>query len=134
MNNYLVDTNIVSEYLKGNQNVLNKWLQASINGDDVCINGIVYYEIKRGFLAGNMIDKLAKFNGLCNQIKIYWANSQDVFDEAIAIWDYLRSKGQLIDDADILIAATAKINNLIMITDNQKHFQRINGIKIDNWL
>jgi len=128
-----MDTNIVSAYLKGNRNVLSKWLQASINGDDVCIDGIIYYEIKRGFLAGNAIDQLAKFNGLCNQFKIFWANSQDVFDEATAIWDYLRSKGQLIGDADILIAATAKINNLTMVTNDQ-HFQRINGIKVENWL
>lgn len=33
-----------------------------------------------------------------------------------------------------LIAATAIINELVVVTDNAKHFERIKGLKYENWL
>lgn len=41
--------------------------------------------------------------------------------------------GQTIDDMDLLIAATALTHNLIVVTNNSKHFQRIKGLEIENW-
>lgn len=35
---------------------------------------------------------------------------------------------------DTLIAATAIINDCILITNNTKHFSRIEELEIDNWL
>jgi tRNA(fMet)-specific endonuclease VapC len=37
------------------------------------------------------------------------------------------------DDFDLLIGATAIENDLILITDNVKHFELLNNIKIENW-
>jgi tRNA(fMet)-specific endonuclease VapC len=46
----------------------------------------------------------------------------------------LKKAGSLIDDFDILIAAVAISNNLILVTNNEKHFARIPDIQIENWL
>jgi len=47
----------------------------------------------------------------------------------------LRKAGKLIhDDFDLLIEATALANKLILITDNVKDFERLDGIKIENWI
>ena len=43
-------------------------------------------------------------------------------------------KGQLIEDADIIIGTTAIINNLVMVTENVKHIGRLNGIVVENWM
>jgi predicted nucleic acid-binding protein len=43
-------------------------------------------------------------------------------------------EGNLIEDADILMAATAIVEELVLITNNIKHFERIKGLKIDNWI
>jgi predicted nucleic acid-binding protein len=40
----------------------------------------------------------------------------------------------LIEDADILMAAIAIDEKLILITNNTGHFNRIKELKIDNWL
>ncbi|MEA3317727.1 MAG: PIN domain-containing protein [Bacteroidota bacterium] len=46
----------------------------------------------------------------------------------------LRKKGKMISDFDLLIGCTAIENNLIMVTENVKEFDRIHGIKIENWV
>lgn len=42
----------------------------------------------------------------------------------------LRAQGQLIGDADILIAATALEHDLVLVTQNLNHFRRINDLRI----
>jgi tRNA(fMet)-specific endonuclease VapC len=47
----------------------------------------------------------------------------------------LRKSGNSInDDFDLLIGATAITNGLILVTDNVKHFERLEGIEIENWV
>ena len=47
---------------------------------------------------------------------------------------FLRRKGQLIEDADIIIGATAIVNNMVMVIENVKHIGRLNGIVVENWV
>ena len=57
-------------------------------------------------------------------------------EEAIGyaqIKNQLRNKGQLIDEFDMVIAGQALDENLIVITDNLDHFERIDGLKVENW-
>ena len=45
----------------------------------------------------------------------------------------LRRAGTPIDDFDLLIGTTAVTHDLIMVTNNTGHFDRIENIKIENW-
>ena len=45
----------------------------------------------------------------------------------------LEKSGQILDDADLFIAAICLINNWILVTNNEKHFQRIKDLKCENW-
>jgi tRNA(fMet)-specific endonuclease VapC len=45
----------------------------------------------------------------------------------------LKDKGQPISDMDMLIAAVAMANELIIVTNNEKEFRRISGLKVENW-
>jgi tRNA(fMet)-specific endonuclease VapC len=47
---------------------------------------------------------------------------------------HLRKEGMLMEDLDLLIAATARTHNLTLVTNNQDHFGRIPGLRLDNWL
>jgi tRNA(fMet)-specific endonuclease VapC len=42
--------------------------------------------------------------------------------------------GKLISDFDLLIGCTAVENNLIMVTENIREFERIENIKLENWV
>jgi tRNA(fMet)-specific endonuclease VapC len=46
----------------------------------------------------------------------------------------LRRSGALIEDIDLLIAATACSHDLILVTNNQDHFGRVPGLRLDNWI
>ena len=58
----------------------------------------------------------------------------NVWNEFAAQKAFLRKKGQLIEDADLIIGATAIVNNMIMVTENVKHIGRLNGIVVENWM
>jgi tRNA(fMet)-specific endonuclease VapC len=58
-------------------------------------------------------------------------NSLDIYAKEKA---RLRMSGKLIDDFDLFIGASAIANNLILVTDNEKHLTRISKIKIENWI
>lgn len=45
----------------------------------------------------------------------------------------LQKLGMLIPDFDLLIGVTSVVNSLTMVTGNEKHFNRIDAIKIENW-
>jgi predicted nucleic acid-binding protein len=44
----------------------------------------------------------------------------------------LKKRGKLINDADILIASIVKANNAVLVTNNDEHFSRIEGLKVEN--
>ena len=46
----------------------------------------------------------------------------------------LRKTGNMIDDFDLLIGATAIANNMFLVTENEKHLNRLSGIQIENWI
>lgn len=46
----------------------------------------------------------------------------------------LRKTGTMISDLDLFIGCTAVENDLIMVTENTSEFERISGIRIENWV
>lgn len=61
------------------------------------------------------------------------------FDEQAAFYygdirNALKQQGQLIGDNDLLIAAHALAMDALLVTNNIKEFQRVNGLKLANWL
>ena len=45
----------------------------------------------------------------------------------------LKDKGTPVSDMDMLIASVAMANELILVTNNEREFKRISGLKIENW-
>lgn len=120
--------------MKNDEGVKRKLQEMVFYGKEVFINGISYYEIKRGLLAANATTQLNIFDEICKKLGILLLDNQGIFDIASEIYADLKQRGELITDADILIAAIALTQNLILVSDNTKHFQRIRDITLENWL
>ncbi len=133
---YVLDTNIISEVLRNNQQIKKRVEKSILNGGKIFINAISYYEIKRGFLAKNATAQLKKFylfwREYCEEDLIL-PNTQDIFDKATDIYVILKKKGKPTPEADIFIASIAICRNLILVS-NDNHFSRIQELKIENWL
>lgn len=104
---YVLDTNIVSFYLKGNETVENNIISALANGDNILVAPIAYYEIKRGLLAIGSQKRLSEFENFCQLFGIGQLDNS-VLDTAAKIYAEQRRLGYMIEDADIFIAAFCK--------------------------
>jgi tRNA(fMet)-specific endonuclease VapC len=126
---YLLDTNIISYYLKGIENLKEK---ITTNIDSLCISIISYYEIISGLQSIDANKRINEFEKFCKLIDIINLDKASIL-ASCKIYASLKKSGKLIDDIDILIAGIALSNNLVMITDNTEHFDRIGGLKLENW-
>jgi tRNA(fMet)-specific endonuclease VapC len=133
MKGYTLDTNIVTAHLKRNPLVTQRIRHAEAAGRPVRLNAVSYYETRRGLLFAGAQTQLAAFDQLWRAQGIVMFD-QAALDRAAQIYADLRTAGQLIEDADILIAAIALVNDLILVTHNTAHFSRLADLRLEDWL
>ena len=131
---YLLDTNVISDFMRKDENVVKNVQRAMSKGNQIYICSMVYYEIVRGLKSANKFNRLKEFYAVYEGLyPLYFdRDNMDVVEKAIDIYDQLH-KGQQIEDNDIFIAATAIVNDCVLVTANIKHFGRIEDLKIVNW-
>jgi tRNA(fMet)-specific endonuclease VapC len=130
---YLLDTNIVSASLKQNLQVALKITKMRRRGELIAISGITYYEVQRGLLRSNATKKLALFAQFCQDYPVLFLDDLRIFQKASEIHADLTNKGKIIQDADILIAATAIVHNLIIVS-HDSDLTRVKDLQLENWL
>ena len=96
------------------------------------ISLITYYEIVSGLFAKNALKQLSIFDDFVteNLVIPMTEKSARISSE---LYSTLRQNGSIVDDIDLLIAGIAIENDMILVTNNEKHFGRIPGLKIVNW-
>lgn len=129
---YFLDTNIISYLLKGNATVLKKLEELVEEDNQFGIPSVAYYEIKRGLLASGATTKLTSFLNFVKQIGIVELKSSTL-DLASQIYADLKKSGDMIEDDDIFIGATALESEAVLITNNEQHLGRIKDLKIEVW-
>ncbi|NMC34967.1 MAG: type II toxin-antitoxin system VapC family toxin [Veillonellaceae bacterium] len=132
--NYIIDTNIITALMKDREEVKTKAQEVILLGNNVFINGISYYEIKRGLLLNDAHRQMNFFERICIQFDLLFLDRVKIFDTAAEIWADLKENGLTIEDADILIASVAHSMNSVLVTDNIKHFENIEDLTVENWI
>jgi len=132
MNRALIDTDILSYYFKGDKTVINNFETYLQQYDLIEISIITYYEIVGSLLAKNALKQLSIFEDFVfdNLVIPMTESSAKISAE---LYSTLRQTGNIVDDIDLLIAGIAIENDMILVTNNENHFKRIPGLKIDNW-
>lgn len=131
---YLLDTNIVSILIHGNR-IVTDALIACPRGQ-VVIPQPVIAEIEFGIALlsrSKRRDELAErwswFSG--QLLRVPWTDS--VSAQFAVTKAHLRKAGRIVEDFDIAIAAHALALNLILVTNNTRHFEAIKGLRIVDW-
>jgi tRNA(fMet)-specific endonuclease VapC len=130
---YLLDTNIITAILKNNERIKQKIREVRSQKQEFFISCITYYEVKRGFLAINATRLLSTFNEVCIEAGVLLLDNIEILERASEIHADLKRRGTPIQDTDILIAATAITQGLIVVSDDSD-FLRIKNISLENWL
>jgi tRNA(fMet)-specific endonuclease VapC len=129
----LLDTDILSAVMRQHLSALAHARAYLAVHDHFTFSIITRYEILRGLHAKQATAQLAAFELLCDVSRILPLTDAIVI-RAATIYADLHKQGMLIGDADILIAATGLEYGLVVATNNQRHYQRITGIQLENWL
>jgi len=128
---YLIDTDIIIYSLKNDQTVhLNFQKNKTI---PKAISVVTYGELVYGARKSRLMQKnLAVTRRIAEIFPILdiTPSVMDTFGELKAV---LESKGNRIDEMDLLIASTALCHNMILVTNNTKHYSKIEGLKLENW-
>lgn len=128
----LLDTDVLSALMRRTPTVFNRARGYLADHPVLTISLITRYEILRGLKARNATARLAAFDAFCAGNEVLPITEQIVV-RASDIYADLHRSGQLVSDADILIASTAIEHGLVLATNNVAHFARISGLQIDNW-
>jgi tRNA(fMet)-specific endonuclease VapC len=129
----LLDTDVLSALMRKTPTALERARSYLADYRQLTISLVTRFEVLRGLKAKRATTQLAAFDSFCMNSEVL-PISEPAIVRAADIYADLHVRGQLISDADILIAATAFENGLILATNNVADFGRIAGLAIDNWL
>jgi tRNA(fMet)-specific endonuclease VapC len=129
---YLLDTCTVSDFVRGHTNVLSKI--KTLSPEFLAVSSITVMELEYGLkLNAQRAKKLETvINKFLENIHILAFEPEDA-RTAATIRAMLRTQGTPIGPYDVLLAGCALRRGLIFVTSNTKEFQRISGLKLENW-
>ena len=128
----LLDTDTLTLLHKHHSPVVQRAAAHILQFGHLVFSELSYYEITRGLKSIGATTQLAHFEQFCRAHRILpFTHSAAVI--ASDIWADLKRQGQLIGEVDVLIAAIALSEGLVVATHNQVHFQRINGLQVEDW-
>lgn len=128
----MLDTDILSEFLRGNGRVISKVDEHLKEYGFINLSIITYYEILNGLLYKDARKQLAIFEEFIELNKVI-PLTIPMAKTAAKIQADLRKKGAEIGHTDTLIAGIAMTSGFQLITKNTEHFRRIKGLEFANW-
>jgi tRNA(fMet)-specific endonuclease VapC len=129
---YLLDTNIVSDLVRHPQGRIAQEI-ARVGEDAVCTSIIVAAELRLGATKRGSERLTAQLETILAALDV-----QGFEAPADVAYGRLRARleaaGLPMGGNDILIAAQALSADLIVVTDNQREFERVADLRVENWL
>jgi len=128
----LLDTNILSDLVRHPQGVVRRWIER-VGEDAICTSIIVAAELRFGAAKRGSVALAAQVEAVLSAMRV-----QPLDVPADREYGRLRLQleqtGQPIGPNDLLIAAHALALGATVVTDNQREFQRVPGLRVENWL
>jgi len=131
---YLLDTDTVIYILKGHPTVLQNLQKYPHDPVKLCVITLMelYYGAYKSQRPAMLASNLAKIRTLENSLEIL-----PVGQEIVEIFGMektgLERRGTPLDDFDLVLGCCALAHNLTLVTNNVKHFKKIDGLRVVNW-
>ncbi|MEM8637944.1 MAG: type II toxin-antitoxin system VapC family toxin [Cyanobacteria bacterium P01_G01_bin.54] len=129
---YLLDTCVVSDFIKGEAGTIVRFKQ--IPPAEIAISVVTVMELRYGLALNPQRARKVEpaISSILASTTILPFGTVEA-GQAAQIRAALKAQGQPIGAYDVLIAATALQYNLIMVTANQREFERVAGLQTENW-
>ena len=131
---FLLDTNIVSYFVKGEGESLVRRMRIGLEQQDIAMSAVTRAELRYGVALMDKADKRRRSIALLLKELPTLPWSIEAADEFGRIKAYLKRNGTPVGDFDIQIAAHALAQKLILVTHNTRHFENIPKLKIEDWM
>ncbi|MCQ2130693.1 MAG: type II toxin-antitoxin system VapC family toxin [Bacteroidales bacterium] len=134
---YLLDSDVLIAMLRDRKDfsgIRRKILNVGI--DRCCCSAVSVAELSSGaYRMGTErgLFEVSFIQGIMTVVPFGSKDSQDadIFGKTKAL---LMGAGTPVDDMDLLIASTALANDMTLVTHNIRHFSKVPGLKIEDWL
>jgi len=125
---YLADSDVLIDHIRGK-----KYLDPAIITEGLGMSIISLGELLSGAYKSSNAEKSLKEIDQIFSLGVTVENlSHEIMNTYAKIRIELEKSGKKLDEFDLLIAATAIVNKLILVTRNIDHFKRIKGLKLSD--
>jgi tRNA(fMet)-specific endonuclease VapC len=130
---YMLDTDICIYIIKRKpKSVLSRL--AKLKQGQVAMSVITFAELVNGAKKSKYVKaNMARLNALSEVIDLRPFDKQAALAYG-SVRSSLEKKGEIIGGNDLLIAAHALSLNWTLVTNNEKEFRRVKGLKVENWV
>jgi tRNA(fMet)-specific endonuclease VapC len=129
----LLDTDVLSAIMRRNVTATARSQDYLADHPQLSFSILTRFEILRGLKAKSASTRVAQFDQFCGTCEVVDL-TETIVSLSSDIYADLYQRGELIGDADTLIAATAIAGDFVLDPNNVAHFARIPRLRIDNWL
>lgn len=124
-----LDTDFLIAYMRNSPAVKAKLEHYAKSQEPICTTTINAFELYKGaHKSKRTTDELAKIDMLLGSFIILTLSM-----DSAKLAGVLYNKSNMIGEADLLIGSIAMSNKQVLATRNKRHFERIPGLKIDEW-
>ncbi len=129
---YLLDTNICAYFINRRyKKVTRRFLE--VDPQDISISSIVAAELAYG------VENSSRVESNRANLRDFLSLVQVIAWDSVAVWHYasqktkLKRSGAMIGELDLLLGCQALAMNATFVTNNTREFERIDGLKLENW-
>ena len=131
---YLLDTNICIYIIKHQPEIVRQHFEKHLPNRNILISVITLGELRFGAEKSQHKEKALKvIDELPSMIQVVELD-ETVAEHYAQIRHDLSAKGKIIGSNDLWLAAHARANDWVMVTNNEKEFVRVDGLRVENWV
>lgn len=130
---YVFDTNIISALMRRDAFARVSQLLARTRVEDQCTTSITAGELRYGALRVGRPELWTRARVILQSLTVlsFDGHAAEFYGELRA---RLEKRGAILEEADLRIAAIALAHDCTLVTGNVKHFKRVEGLRVEDWL
>ena len=131
---YMLDTNILIYLIKNKPPIVAERINALESSAQLCISFFTFAELLKGAeRSTRKPDVLHRLDELIRVVPVRYGGDRLLCEHYAVQFTRLRAAGTPIGANDLWIACHALADDCILVTNNTREFERVGGLKLENW-